>query len=252
MTQGQLIISQCTFPRLGWDAFAGFAVGMGVPRVECFCEWTATHLDLDADATATRRAAAERGLRLHSLHLPKVRGDERRSASLARALHAVDFAADTGMSAVYLRGERLADVVDAAGPVMERAAARGVAVLVEPHDHTPVFDLRSAIALRDLVGDDRLGFVLELGHLARAGVPWRDFYDALRDDIRAVHLKNIAAGGAWAPWRSGVVDVPAVLDQLGHDNFAGDLVLETELGDDDATAADLRDLLAHLRAEVPA
>ena len=252
------VVSQCTFPRAPLDVSLARFAEMGFARVETFCDWTTSRLDPQAPARGYRDAAAAHGLAWHALHLPALTGEPAEAdAGLAQALEAIGFAQALGMKQVYLRSRCRAGLLAHAGRLLDACEQAGLTALLEPHADTPVAGLADVEAVLGQLRDERLGVVLELGHLARAGERWDGFYEAMGGPVSrggrvaGVHLKNVDAQGRWAPWREGLIDIAAVAQRLAADRFRGELVFETELVDEQATHDDLLALRAYLKGVLP-
>jgi sugar phosphate isomerase/epimerase len=257
MTFDSVIVSQCTYPQVPLEGILPLFRALGLRKVEAFTDWAQSRLDYTGDPQQYTSLAAEYGLFFHSLHLPPLADASLDDlTSLGRVVRAIEFAGRMKMRAVYLRSRSADGLVRDSRTLLDACAAAGVQALLEPHDHTPAHNTQSTLELLDRIEDSRLKVVLELGHLGRAGDDWRDFYRAMGGTtnsggrIASVHLKNLSADGRWAPWRSGIVDVPQVVKQLAEDGFDGDIVLETELGDPERTSRDLSDLSDWLRQEL--
>jgi sugar phosphate isomerase/epimerase len=257
MTFDSVIVSQCTYPDAPLAVTLPLFREMGFRKVEAFTDWAASRLDHTVDPQQYLTLAAEHGLCFHTLHLPALsNGSMDDLASLGKVLEAIDFAGRMGMHAVYLRSRTADALVRDSRTLLDACAAAGVQPLLEPHDHAPAHNTQSTLELLNRIDDARLKVVLELGHLGRAGDDWQDFCRAMGGTsntggrIASVHLKNLSADGRWAPWRTGVIDIPEVVRQLALDGFGGDIVLETELGDRERTDRDLADLRDWLRQEL--
>ena len=82
------------------------------------------------------------------------------------------------------------------------------------------------------VGPDRLGLCWDPGNAGRGGalVPFPDDYNAIKDLVEHVHVKNyIPEHQGWGLVDEGVVDWNAQMQALRLDNFEGLLVIETHL-----------------------
>ncbi len=82
------------------------------------------------------------------------------------------------------------------------------------------------------IGVDRMGLCWDPGNSARAGsaVPFPDEYEALKDLVTHMHVKNFnAVSGKWALAEEGVVDWPGQFRALKEDGYEGFVVVETHL-----------------------
>ncbi len=130
-------------------------------------------------------------------------------------------------------GERTpAEVVDRVGEMADIAAREGCRLALE---NEPVCwgatGLEAAEIIRQL-GADRIKLCWDPGNSARAGTacPYPDEYEAVKDLIVHVHVKNYdPEAGVWAVAERGVVDWPGQLKALQADGYNGFVVVETHL-----------------------
>lgn len=247
----RIVVSQCTLPKATLESSLGLFRQLGFSHVEAFTFWTGSRLDPDQSAELYLQFAHRFGLTFHGLHVPPLpSGGSELGDSIRRTEKAIAFAGRLRAGHVYLSAKSEQVLVECASRLLDACEAAGVMGLLEPHDQTPVPDLSSTLRVLERIGDARLKVVLELGHLARAGDDWADFYHALGGvkggRIVSVHLKNVLSSGQWAPWRQGILDIPALLARLKKDAYEGVFVLETQLPDPQATCHDLQDLRDNL------
>jgi Sugar phosphate isomerases/epimerases len=121
----------------------------------------------------------------------------------------------------------------------QRAARRGVRIVVELHQHT-IFPSAS-LALRAVGHRDpaHVGVIYDVGNLVVEGYEnHRIALELLGPHLHHVHLKNAAIGPVevagptrlhrprWSPLDDGSVDVPGFLDLLAETGYAGWVSLE--------------------------
>jgi inosose dehydratase len=91
----------------------------------------------------------------------------------------------------------------------------------------------------------------DIGHLLRGGIDPLPLLDRHRDRIVHLHLKDMAADGAWAPLGAGICDVAGIVGWLRATGYTGWLMLEEESAAARADpAAAVRRNLAWLRERV--
>jgi sugar phosphate isomerase/epimerase len=145
-------------------------------------------------------------------------------------------------SATVVEGGPRADKFAIAADIYNRAGeigrAAGVEIALHPSSHhgTLLFDRPDYDAIFARLDPELVGWVPDTGHILRGH---RDILDTLRAHrarIRYLHLKDVAAGGAWAMLGEGTCDVAAVIEIVAAaPRFNGWLVVEEE---SEAAAAD--------------
>lgn len=250
----QIVISQCTYPSMEREALLGHFAALGFRQMEGFLEWTSSHLDFRVPAEVYLQESAKHELTYHSLHLPsltaKGMSDDQ---ALSNILAAIEFAGSLGVNNVYLRSGSEHAYIAHGKKLIDACENAGVNPLLEPHDNTPIPDTESTRRVLDAIDDPRLNVVLELGHISRAGDRCEHFYELMGGPastggrVASIHVKNTDPNGMWAPWREGVVDVEAIVERALDDGFAGDFVLECELGDPLTTGNELKEVRDYLK-----
>jgi sugar phosphate isomerase/epimerase len=79
--------------------------------------------------------------------------------------------------------------------------------------------------------DPRIGSTSDLGHWVRSGLNPVDCLKILQGRVISVHMKDLnekSIGGHDVPWGTGVADMPAILEELKRQNFAGNISVEYE------------------------
>jgi len=79
--------------------------------------------------------------------------------------------------------------------------------------------------------DSRIGSCTDVGHWVRSGLVPVDCLKILQGRIISVHLKDLNEKSHDAhdvPAGTGVSDIPGILDELKHQNFAGNISIEYE------------------------
>ena len=75
--------------------------------------------------------------------------------------------------------------------------------------------------------DSRMGSCADTGHFARSGLKPVEALKKLEGRIISSHLKDVSKG-ADVPYGTGQSDVAAMLDELRHQNFKGNISIEYE------------------------
>jgi sugar phosphate isomerase/epimerase len=80
--------------------------------------------------------------------------------------------------------------------------------------------------------DRRLGACADIGHFVRSGIKPVDALKILEGRVMSSHMKDLnqfgEPHGHDVPFGTGVSDIPAVLDELKRQNFAGHISIEYE------------------------
>lgn len=79
--------------------------------------------------------------------------------------------------------------------------------------------------------DSRIGATADTGHWIRSGLDPVDCLKILRGRVISVHLKDLTEKSPNAhdvPYGTGVCDIPAILKELKHQKFAGNISIEYE------------------------
>ncbi|RUL88194.1 sugar phosphate isomerase/epimerase family protein [Tautonia sociabilis] len=166
----------------------------------------------------------EHGLRAVNYGVVGVPNDE------AGARKVFEFARAMGLRAITTES---VDAID----VLERLAEEyGIAVAFHNHPRRPddpsykVWDPNYIASLVE-GRSPLLGACADTGHWARSGLKPVDCLKILKGRIISSHLKDLNRMGPGAhdvPFGTGVCDIPAVLDELKAQGFAGNLSIEYE------------------------
>lgn len=124
------------------------------------------------------------------------------------------------------------EVVDRLGEAADKVRALGCRLVVENVSACwGATGVETGEIIRQ-VGYERLGLCWDPGNAARGGaeVPFPDDYDAIKDLVDHVHVKNyVPSLQGWGLVDDGVVNWQAQVHALAHDQFDGLLVIETHL-----------------------
>ncbi|GAA3592242.1 TIM barrel protein [Nonomuraea rosea] len=200
----------------------------------------------DAEARAIRRAAELRGLAIRCLTPEQVAypvnvaspDTALRARSVAMFRRAAELAAELGAGLLLLtpgRGFEDEPVqaawrrsADAIGEISAYAAGLGVDCVLESLQRVEsnlVNDSRALAAMIGEIGAPNLGAVLDTVAMAVAGEDVDDYFDALGDLVRHVHLIDGRPAGHLA-WGDGELPLPAILAALDRRGYAGCMTFE--------------------------
>ncbi len=264
------------YQHLPFERFLDDAAGLGREHVELW--GIAPHFHIpqvsDAEARAVRRRMESRGLRVRCLTPEQVMYPVNvaspvtwlRAGSIAMFRRAAELCAELGAELLLLtpgRGFECEPVeaawrrsVDAVGEIAGDADTLGVTCVLEPLQRVEsnlVNDSRTLATMIDEVGAANLGAVLDTVGMAVAGEGVDDYFDALGDRVRHVHLIDGRPAGHLA-WGDGELPLAGYLAALDRRGYAGHLTFEL-FGDGhyalDPRAAVER-CLAAVRAALPA
>lgn len=79
--------------------------------------------------------------------------------------------------------------------------------------------------------DPRLGFCADLGHWATSGLDPLEVIRKIAPRVLAFHMKDRASIAEWShdrPFGTGVINLPAILDEVRKHGFAGNVSIEYE------------------------
>ncbi len=136
-----------------------------------------------------------------------------------------------GNDRVNLR-ERQQNVLRCLDDVSRRADDAGVHCTFHPN--SPVGSVfRTANDYELLMNSlpERIGFTPDLGHIAKGGMDPLEIVSTYRERVDHLHIKDIAASGAWSPTGDGVIDIPAVVRYLVDTGYNGWIAMEDESPD---------------------
>ncbi|GAA4193701.1 sugar phosphate isomerase/epimerase family protein [Microbispora amethystogenes] len=240
--------SNFSYQHLPFDRFLDDAAGLGREEVELW--GVAPHFHVpwvsDAEARAVRRRAASRGLRVRCLTPEQVMypvniasPDTRlRAASIAMFRRAAELCAELGAELLLLTPGRgfegepvetgLRRSADALAEIAAYAAGFGVTCVLEPLQRVEsnlLNDSRALARMLDEVGAPNLGAVLDTVGMAVAGEGVDDYFDALGDRVRHVHLIDGRPAGHLA-WGDGELPLADYLTAFARRGYDGHMTFE--------------------------
>ena len=223
---GNLAASPCSNPELTLDDALSAYRQIGFRKFEAFDSWAASALDVTADPTTYRNAAAAYEMTFCSMHLPAIEDDL--DAGIDRAVAACRFAEAIGAGVVLYKADTIENYIRAAGRFLDAVDDVAVTPVVQNHAGSAIATLDDYRQVLDGIDDPRMQAVLEVGHFHSAGVRWQDGYDLLAGRIALVHIKD-QVGPKPVPFGTGEIDLPEIFERLSADGYAGDVVVEMEL-----------------------
>lgn len=248
LSLSQVTGSNFAYQHLPFDRFLDDAAELGREHLELW--GIAPHLHVpqigDAEARAIRRRAESRGLAVRCLTPEQVMYPVNlaspvtwlRARSVALFRRAAELCAELGAGLLLLtpgRGFEDEPVeaarrrsVDAVGEITAYAATLGVTCVLEALQRVEsnlVNDSRALAAMIDEVGAPNLGAVLDTVAMAVAGESVDDYFDALGDRVRHVHLIDGRPAGHLA-WGDGSLPLASYVESLGRRGYTGHLTFE--------------------------
>ena len=222
----RLVASPCCVPEMPLEPQLEAYAALGCRKSEAFTTWAAAARDLERDPIEYTGLLSRHSMAVTSFHLPSVSGA--RGPTFERAVHAARFAHALGAGVVLYKATDHAAYINAGVSFLDAVDDLGVTVVVQNHAGSPISTLDDYREVIDGIGDDRLGAVLEVGHLHAAGVDWRDGLELLADRVALVHIKD-QGGAESVPYGQGEIDLPALFRELDTAGYAGDVVVEMEV-----------------------
>jgi sugar phosphate isomerase/epimerase len=141
------------------------------------------------------------------------------------------FAKKMGMRAVTTESTESIDVIEK----LVKEFNIGCAYHNHPRQpNNPNYKVWDPNYILELLGnrDPRIGACADTGHWARSGINAVEALKILEGRVISAHLKDLNAFGRRdahdVPFGTGVVDIPAVLDELKRQGFNGNLSIEYE------------------------
>jgi inosose dehydratase len=127
-------------------------------------------------------------------------------------------------------GEKIANALDFYQEAARRAEKVKVELAIHPHSHhtslvTTVEDYERLLTPAAAWG---IGFNPDTGHILRSQQDLMACLQRYRPMVRHVHIKDLAASGAWAPLGQGVTPLNQVLGWLETTGYDGWVVIEEE------------------------
>jgi sugar phosphate isomerase/epimerase len=218
----------------------------GIGHVELRSVWNTNVLDLsDAQVTEIRRAFGEAGIRVSAIGSPigKVPIDEPFEPHLARFERALDLAgefetpfirlfsfyppaADPATSPASYRDE----VLRRLRAMTDLAAERGITLLHENEREIYGDTIARCVDLLASIRDERFAAILDPANFIQCGqTPYPDAYEAIKDRLRYVHVKDARPDGTVTVAGEGAARWPDLLRTLHADGFDGFFSLEPHL-----------------------
>ncbi|GIH93759.1 sugar phosphate isomerase/epimerase family protein [Planobispora siamensis] len=268
----QITASNFAYQHQPFERFLDDAADLGRERLELWGIAPQLHIPRlsDAEARAIRRGAEARGLAVHCLTPEQVMYPVNvaspvtwlRAESIAVFRRAAELCAELGAELLLLtpgRGFENEPVeaawrrsVDAIGEIAAYAGTLGVTCVLEPLQRVEsnlVNDCRTLATMIDEVGAANLGAVLDTVGMAVAGESVDDYFDALGDRVRHVHLIDGRPAGHLA-WGDGELPLAGYLADLDRRGYRGHMTFE--LFGDGAYAFDPRPVVERCLAAVRA
>jgi len=228
---------------MGLDDVLRAYSSLGYHQFEAFTSWTKSALDYHADPEAYVRTGKRFSMAFTSLHLPVITTKE--PDSLEQAVCAARFAARIGTRVVLFKADDRKTYVSAAAEFLDAMDGVDVVPVIQNHYGTPLTTLEDVREVREGIGDDRMGTLLEVGHFHSAGVGWREAVDYLGDSIALVHIKD-QVGRQSVPFGQGEIDLYALFRHMDERGYSGHYVIEMEVKDSENTLTYLADARAYV------
>ncbi|MGV9596409.1 sugar phosphate isomerase/epimerase family protein [Streptosporangium sandarakinum] len=241
LSLGQITASNFSYQHQPFERFLDDAAALGREHVELWGIAPQFHVPQvsDAEARAVRRRLESRGLTVRCLTPEQVMYPVNvaspvtwlRAASIGMFRRAAELCAELGAELLLLtpgRGFENEPVeaawrrsADAIGEIAAYAATLGVTCVLEPLQRVEsnlLNDSRALARMIDEVGAANLGAVLDTVGMAVAGESVDDYFDALGDRVRHVHLVDGRPAGhlAWGDGELPLADYLAALDRRGY------------------------------------
>ncbi|WP_043627349.1 sugar phosphate isomerase/epimerase family protein [Nonomuraea candida] len=240
--------SNFAYQHLPFERFLDDAADLGRQRLELWGIAPQLHVPelSDAGARAVRRAAESRGLSVACLTPEQVMYPVNlaspdtglRARSVAMFRRAAELCAELGAGLLLLtpgRGfedEPVADAwrraADAIGEITAYAGTLGVTCVLEALQRAEsnlVNDSRALARMISEIGAPNLGAVLDTVAMAVAGESVDDYFDALGDRVRHVHLIDGRPAGHLA-WGDGELPLADYLEALERRGYGGLMTFE--------------------------
>ncbi|NUT11937.1 MAG: TIM barrel protein [Nonomuraea sp.] len=244
----QITGSNFSYQHLPFDRFLDDAADLGREHLELWGVAPQLHVPRlsDAEARSIRRRAESRGLGVRCLTPEQVAYPVNlaspstwlRAESVAMFRRAAELAAELGAELLLLtpgRGfedEPVADAwrrsADAIGEICAYAGTLGVSCVLEALQRVEsnlVDDAPTLARMIDEVGAPNLGAVLDTVAMAAAGESVDDYFDALGDRVRHVHLVDGSPTGHLA-WGDGELPLAEYLAALERRGYRGAMTFE--------------------------
>jgi len=184
---------------------------------------------------------ADRGLTLSALTLvcdwrgPEENEDERRLADWT--LSYLKHFPGTRLALCQMPGEdrtelrtRQDNAVSCVNAVARRAVDAGLSAAFHPNSPPgSIFRLSDDYDYLLMHLDAQaVGFIPDIGHIAKGGMDPLALCRTYRQSIRHVHFKDIDGNGHWTAMGKGVIDWPAIVNYLASTQYDGWVMVEEE------------------------
>ncbi|WP_188189904.1 sugar phosphate isomerase/epimerase family protein [Nonomuraea sp. SYSU D8015] len=244
----QITGSNFSYQHLPFDRFLDDAADLGREQLELWGVAPQLHVPRlsNAEARAVRRAAESRGLAVRCLTPEQVMYPVNvaspvpwlREGSIATFRRAAELCAELGAELLLLtpgRGFEDEPVdaawrrsADAIGEIAAYAGTLGVTCVLEALQRVEsnlVNDSRALARMIGEIGAPNLGAVLDTVAMAAAGETVDDYFDALGDRVRHVHLIDGRPTGHLV-WGDGELPLEDYLAALGRRGYRGHMTFE--------------------------
>lgn len=244
----QVTGSNFSYQHLPFERFLDDMVELGRERVELWGIAPQLHIPQlsTGEARGIRRRIAERGLTVHCLTPEQViypvnvasPSPWLRESSIAMFRHAAELCVELEAPLLFLTPGRGFEneapdaawqrSVDAIGEIAGYASTLGVDCVLEPLQRVESNLVNDSAALARMLDDiaaPNLGAALDTVAMATAGETVDDYFAALGDRIRHVHLIDGKPNGHLA-WGDGELPLAEYLDGLGRHDYTGFMTFE--------------------------
>lgn len=123
--------------------------------------------------------------------------------------------------------------IEAIDTLESLAAETGIMVAFHNHPKRPAYRMWNPDDVFDAVRDrhPNLGLCADIGHWASSGLDPLEVIRKVAPRVRSFHLKDRASIQEWThdrPFGSGIIPIPAILDEVRKHGFAGNVSIEYE------------------------
>lgn len=257
--KSRLVGSPACLPQLELDELLDLYSDIGFQKFELFTAWggasslpadspvrfpSLTHPD--GDAGDLRRQIQSHGLRVTSMHLPYLTEDDFED-SLDHAVTAAHFAAGLGAGVVLYKAMARDLYARGSARFLHAIAELPLTPVIKNHAGAPISTISDFQQVLTAIADDRMGTLLDVGHLVRAGDSPSMALEQLAGTLALVHVNDIDSNGGSVPFGTGTVDFQGLLHRLADMRYSGDIVVELEI---DGHADSLEPTATELRKAV--
>lgn len=243
-----IAVSPCSNPELSLEECFRAYGALGYRRFEMFTSWCKSAADVLDDPQPYLDLAARHGFAYCCIHLPALTDDL--DASLPQAVAAARFGAAIGCRCAIVKAKTKPDFFAGTRALLDAMADLPVIPVVQNHKGTAITTLDDYLDVLDGVNDPRLMALLEVGHFHSVGVAWRQGYEALKERICHVHIKD-QVGPQSVAFGAGEIGLPGLLARLVADGYDGDVVVEMETQDKENRLRYLGEALTYVKEHTP-